>query len=76
MMHLMDPPRGWANPKDCVEFPCTAPENILLKFIGVMSGNSSSTLFSKERVTENNGMKFQIISHNPGVATKFLKPCL
>lgn len=22
---LMDPPQGWANPTDCVDYPCTAP---------------------------------------------------
>lgn len=32
-MFLMDPPEGWANLTDCVEFPCTAPENMLLSFV-------------------------------------------
>jgi hypothetical protein len=29
---LYDPPKGWANPTDCVEFPCTAPSNVVIKF--------------------------------------------
>lgn len=30
--YLMPPPAGWANIKDCGEFPCTAPLNALLTF--------------------------------------------
>jgi hypothetical protein len=29
---LMPPNPGWANIKDCGEFPCTAPLNALLTF--------------------------------------------
>jgi len=29
---LMDPSPGWANMKDCGNFPCTAPKNALLIF--------------------------------------------
>jgi hypothetical protein len=32
MAFIMNPSPGWANPKDCVEFPCTAPHNILFSF--------------------------------------------
>ena len=32
MAFIMDPKPGWANPKDCVEFPCSAPKNILFSF--------------------------------------------
>jgi len=28
--YLDDPDPGWANIKDCGEFPCTAPSNVLL----------------------------------------------
>jgi hypothetical protein len=28
--YLDDPQPGWANIKDCGEFPCTAPSNVLL----------------------------------------------
>jgi hypothetical protein len=27
---ISDPPQGWANPTDCGEFPCTAPDNLLI----------------------------------------------
>jgi hypothetical protein len=27
-------PQGWANPTDCGEWPCTAPENIVMSFTG------------------------------------------
>jgi hypothetical protein len=30
--YFYDPPRGWANPTDCGNFPCTAPWNVLLWF--------------------------------------------
>lgn len=29
---IMDPNPGWANPKDCVLFPCTAPSNVIFSF--------------------------------------------
>ena len=32
MTWLMSPSPGWANPTDCVEFPCTAPYNVLFSF--------------------------------------------
>jgi hypothetical protein len=28
--YINDPNPGWANPTDCVEWPCTAPENVVL----------------------------------------------
>lgn len=30
--YIFDPPSGWANIADCGEWPCTAPENVLMKF--------------------------------------------
>ena len=30
--YLMDPPLEWANLKDCGNFPCTGPQNIVLYF--------------------------------------------
>jgi hypothetical protein len=39
--YYMDPKKGWANLKDCGEFPCTAPWNLLMMFTG--------TKFSKAR---------------------------
>jgi hypothetical protein len=32
MVFLYDPPRGWANMNDCGNFPCTAPNNVILSF--------------------------------------------
>jgi hypothetical protein len=32
MAYIMPPKPGWANLKDCVEFPCTAPLNVLFDF--------------------------------------------
>jgi hypothetical protein len=32
MAYLKAPNPGWANLKDCVEFPCTAPLNVLFDF--------------------------------------------
>lgn len=32
--YFYDPPKGWANTKDCGNFPCTAPSNVLLSFKG------------------------------------------
>lgn len=31
---IQDPNPGWANPSDCIEWPCTAPENVVLKYEG------------------------------------------
>jgi len=30
--YIMDPSPGWANVKDCGNFPCTAPWNVLFSF--------------------------------------------
>lgn len=32
LAYIMHPLEEWANPKDCVEFPCTAPLNVLFSF--------------------------------------------
>lgn len=32
VVYLNDPNPGWANPTDCIEWPCTAPENVVLQF--------------------------------------------
>jgi hypothetical protein len=28
---IENPPQGWANPTDCVEFTCTGPYNVVMK---------------------------------------------
>jgi hypothetical protein len=37
-IYLEDPNPSWANPTDCIEWPCTAPENIVLQFTGTTFG--------------------------------------
>ena len=32
MAYFSSPNPGWANLKDCVEFPCSAPLNVLFDF--------------------------------------------
>ena len=32
LAYLKAPNPGWANLKDCNEFPCTAPANVLFSF--------------------------------------------
>lgn len=27
-----DPPQSWANPTDCIDWPCTAPNNVVINF--------------------------------------------
>ena len=57
MAFIMSPPAGWANPTDCVEFPCSAPLNILFDF--------KDTMFSPTNPF-NYGSKFQVIANNEG----------
>jgi len=65
LAYLMSPPRGWANPKDCVEFPCTAPLNVLFYFKGTQY--SSNPKF-------NYGSTFEVIANNKGISP-YLKNC-
>jgi len=32
MAYIYDPPDAWASIEDCGEWPCTGPENVVLKF--------------------------------------------
>lgn len=34
VVFIEDPKASWANPTDCGEWPCTAPNNVILKFSG------------------------------------------
>jgi len=34
MIYIDDPPQSWAGDTDCVGFPCTAPNNIVMTFEG------------------------------------------
>lgn len=60
LTYIMDPPKKWANPTDCVMFPCTAPKNILMSWKQTRFSNSAS--FVGETI--NYGSEFQIISDN------------
>jgi hypothetical protein len=55
--YVRDPEPGWANIKDCGDFPCTAPHNVLFNFIGTVWEGPVS--FASD---------FQIIANNPGFA--------
>jgi hypothetical protein len=61
LVWLEDPNPGWANPTDCGDWPCTAPENVILKF--------------KDSVIVGGGLQqdtdFQIVSDNESAADTF-----
>jgi hypothetical protein len=48
MAYIMPPDPAWANFEDCVEFPCTAPANILFSFKGTKYNMGSNTNFGPE----------------------------
>lgn len=54
VIYLADPPMSWANPTDCIEWPCTAPENVVLSFEGTQYKGSRTPLSTKQN--------FQIVS--------------
>lgn len=57
---MMDPDPAWANPRDCGNFPCTAPLNALLSF--------KDNTFTGENEPEFAANNFQVIANNPGFA--------
>lgn len=59
--YIFDPPPGWANIADCGEWPCTSPENIVMKF--------DQTSFSGT-TPSNTQSRFQIISDYKDVSSK------
>lgn len=63
MPYIYDPKPGWANPDDCIDFPCTAPSNVLLKFENTMFAGSKAPL-----IFDSN---FQIISDTEQVSEQF-----
>jgi hypothetical protein len=62
LAYIEDPSPGWANPTDCGDWPCTAPENVVLKFNGVTY--PSNIDLPEDEV-------FQIVSNNKPAANKF-----
>lgn len=55
---LASPAPGWANVKDCGNFPCTAPYNVLNSF--------HRTVFKGKMPSGNLRSTFQVIGNNPG----------
>lgn len=53
LVYLEDPDPGWANPTDCIEWPCTGPNNVVLEFTG--------TTFSGAAQPDNTDANFQIV---------------
>jgi len=63
MAYFKDPTAGWANSSDCGDFPCTAPNNVVLSF--------SSTLWSGITMPGAT-QSFQLIgAGGPNVAGKY-----
>jgi hypothetical protein len=60
--NFYDPPEGWANVKDCGNFPCTAPWNILFKMQDTKFTGIQPTFAI--RATSS----FELIADNPGFA--------
>jgi hypothetical protein len=61
--YFYDPPAKWANVKDCGEFPCSAPFNVLMQM--------KQTKFTGIQPTFGGGVdidNFQLIADNPGFA--------
>lgn len=63
MLWIDDPPERWANPTDCSEFTCTAPDNIVMTFEGAF--------FKGENMPNLRKTFFQIVSDNAGVSSSF-----
>lgn len=62
MAYIYDPPSGWAKIDDCGEWPCTGPENVVLKF--------KSTKFSGSTPSYTRS-NFQIVSDYKDAASTF-----
>lgn len=62
-MFLMDPPPGWINLTDCVDFDCTGPENMMLSFRDGLTQSGTTS------ISELPSLPFDIISDNPGYNT-------
>jgi hypothetical protein len=58
---FMDPPERWANVDDCIDFPCTAPSNLLFHF--------ENTQFTGSQTPGIDQSTFQIISDTENVSS-------
>ena len=55
LANFYDPPQEWANPDDCMQWPCSAPLNVLYSFKdSVFEGNSPSWLNKNYQLIANN----------------------
>jgi hypothetical protein len=48
LVYIMDPIDAWATIDDCGEWPCTGPENVVVKFTGTTYGDSDLQPFDYE----------------------------
>jgi hypothetical protein len=62
MAWFEDPPSKWAIIKDCGEFPCTAPNNIILSF--------TTTTYPGTTKPDVELADFQIIPDDPNIGGK------
>jgi len=63
---LRDPPSKWVNIEDCIDFPCSAPKNVLMEFDKTTFSGSGENV-----MTSDFGSKFEIISDTKDVSDKF-----
>jgi hypothetical protein len=63
LAYLVAPSPGWANLDDCGDFPCTAPNNVVVKF--------ENTLFGGDINPDKMNANFQIISNNPSAVKNY-----
>lgn len=63
LLYFPSPDPAWANLKDCSEWPCTGPKNILWKFKKTRFENRQGQVMNNLLGTE-----FQVISNNTGFA--------
>lgn len=66
MAYIYDPPQGWANVKDCGNFPCTAPQNTILSFKGTTFNGAQPSYAASN---------FQVIPNNPGFS-QYVPSCV
>lgn len=60
--YIKDPDPAWANPTDCIEWPCTGPENAVLMFTGASFTGTTPTETDAE---------FQIVSDAEGAVNAY-----
>ena len=69
--YLYDPPAGWADINDCGAFPCTAPKNLIIKFVN--SSASGANIPDIDSI-QTGGVDFVILPDNYD-AVSYLDNC-